>query len=312
MRMRAAIACVICAHAQAQNLVANPGFDQVGPMGMPKHWDLFIMPMDGAEGRLDTPALSEPYAAMLHNPEPYPKEPANNWSQVLLAPLEGKELLIAGNIRTQDATEASLWIQCFQKDPPRVLAAATTSTDTPVYGNTDWTPVEMKLKVPQGTRFLILRCVLQGRGTAWFDTLRVEERTAQEEGPAESTDTSPAGEDLEEPGIALEQSPSGEDTEAIRDALENLQALNEALRTQMQALETELADLRDELAKPPLPAPPSLVPRPGDSQSGDDRLQSISPRANASPPLEPPAPTHPLIPHRDDRERTGTWPSSPR
>lgn len=281
MRTRVLLVLIVCTNAYSENLILNPGFDEVNQRGMPEHWDLFVMPMDGAAGRLDGKALSEPFSAMLYNPEPYPSEPANNWSQTIIAEVEGLELVLRGSIMTEEATEAALWLQCFQKNPPRVLAAVTTSTLSPVYGNMDWTAVEARLRVPTGTRFLVLRCVLQGRGGAWFDALRLEDAAALEEGEVEDLDVlEPEPEDL------------GDEQAEMLLTLEELRGQNEALFTRIRALEIELSTMRGESSVPAPEGAVGPIPRPRESHP-----ESISPRASAAPRLQEPRHGHPLVPH---------------
>jgi hypothetical protein len=112
---------------------------------------------------------------MLHNPKAYEQEPFNNWSQNILLDVGGKELLVRGYIRTKDASEAAIWVQCGRRSPFAVLEAFTTSDKTPCFGTADWTPVEMRVVVPRSADFLTIRCMLKGRGTAWFDAISVTE-----------------------------------------------------------------------------------------------------------------------------------------
>ncbi len=162
------------------NLLANPGFEKLS-VDQPVRWNLFVQPQEGAFGRIDDTAHNGKYAVQLHIPTPYPRDPANNWSQNILGEFGGQRLRLSGYLKTADATEAALWLQCWRKRPWGVLYCATTSTDTPVYGDRDWEFVSLEFTVPEKTDFLILRCVLKGVGAAWFDDLQlavVEEDTS--------------------------------------------------------------------------------------------------------------------------------------
>lgn len=285
-----------CASAAADNLLANPGFDEVNERGLPRRWELFVMPMDGAFGRLDNVALDGSYSAMLYNPEAYAEEPANNWSQSIIADLGGKELLISGNIKCEDATEAAIWLQCWAKNRPRVLAAATTSTDSPVYGTRGWTHVEMKVTVPQRTDFIILRCVLKGRGTAWFDDLRVEDNSETDDSgdgektPAKTDAKTDAETDAKQKDEAKEH--LLESGKEMGKAIAALRETNEALLAQIKALQGRFDALRRELMLDlPRPDPPA-VPRPKKPLP-----ETISPRGGAKVLAEPVRPRHPLVPH---------------
>ncbi len=279
--------CACASTAEADNLLANPGFTEIDERGLPKRWELFVMPMEGAIGRLDTSTLGEPYAAMLHNPEAYPEEPANNWSQSVIADLAGKELLVAGDIRCEDATEAAIWLQCWAKNRLRVLAAATTSTDSPVYGTKGWTHVEMKITVPENTDFIILRCVLKGRGTAWFDDVRVEDSPiTAETGDGKATPETEAQQTAEDKEPILK---TGED---VGKALAALRETNEALVARIKALQDRLDALRPDPAPRASRLDPPTIPRPTRPRS-----ETISPRAGLKVPTRPTMPRHPIVPH---------------
>jgi hypothetical protein len=182
----------------APNLLANGGFEAVIGQA-PRGWDLFLMPQEGAYGRADAEqAFEGGYAAVVHVPEPQPQHPVNNWSQNIVAPVAGKTLHLSGYIRTEQATEAAIWLQCWSVQPTRVIHAATTFDDHPMYGTREWNHVEMTVQVPPGTSFVTCRCVLRGTGTAWFDDLRVVIHEAANEeppaAPAPATGATPAAE----------------------------------------------------------------------------------------------------------------------
>lgn len=176
-----AVAIWACTAGSEENLLANPGFEDI-IVDRPVRWDLFLFPQEGAVGRLNDVAHGGKYAVMLHIPMPYERDPVNNWSQNVFGDFGGKTVHAAGYIKVAEATEAALWVQCWRKRPWTLLLAATTSTESPVYGTQDWERVEMSLDVPKDTDFLTFRCVLKGTGAAWFDDL---ELTASEAKPAE-------------------------------------------------------------------------------------------------------------------------------
>lgn len=180
--------------SETDNLLVNPGFEELGG-DMPLRWDHFVLPQDGAYAKIDTDALSGEYAIMLHTPLPYEREPMNNWSQNIFADLGGKTLRLTGHIRTRDAREASLWVQCWEKRPRRLLKRVTTSTEAPMYGTRAWEEVDVEFTVPAGTDFITVRCVLLGTGTAWFDDLRLGDPGIDE--PAEEAAGEAAGADAE-------------------------------------------------------------------------------------------------------------------
>jgi len=288
-----------------ENLLANPAFELVNG-SMPAGWSVFIEPHPGAEARLDASAGADGFAAMVHNPEPYEKEPANNWSQNVAAPLAGSTVRLAGSIKTESATEAALWLQCWSK-PWRLLRFATTSTTMPVYGTRDWTPVSMDVEIPQGTEVVVVRCVLLGKGTAWFDDVSLEKPALLPAGIAAGGDRAPRARTRTENGSdaasregmdsgapansASRAGPHQEITDNLVEAnmvlattVQELRDANEALAAQVHALTEEVDALRGQVQ--------AIMPRPG-------------------PDLETPglAAAHvpPLVPHGRNPEEVDGW-----
>lgn len=197
---------LFAANASAENLVANPGFEDLAG-DKPSRWDQFVQPMPGADAKLSDTAHSGAYAVQLHIPTLYEKEPVNNWSQNIMGDFGGKTLRVSGFIRVEDAKEATIWLQLWRKKPWGVLGAASTSIEMPVYGTQDWQEVSMDVPVPDGADFVTLRCVLMGSGTAWFDDLSVAlaedvEPEEKAETPAKSPEASPVAPDSDADAVA--------------------------------------------------------------------------------------------------------------
>ncbi len=283
MRCFAVVLLALPLPAAAENLLANPGFERL-ERGMPTGWHVFVAPMDGADGAIDAEeVLGGRYSVRLHNPKPYDTEPANNWSQNILEDVGGQKLLVWGNIKTHEATEAAIWIQCFRKHPFGVLLFETTSTDSPVYGTTDWTRVELPVDVPRETDFVTVRCVLKGRGTAWFDSVAVEDAQLTGKNPGLRRPDS-----LGEPGYRTPRPPASpprpetmdtggardrlvEILEAAAEANRQLRETNKLLAEEIRALQEDLRGLRTDIVKAteskiekapeaPKPVPPPLAP----------------------------------------------------
>jgi hypothetical protein len=278
------IVVVAAPWASGENLLANPGFEQLRG-GMPAHWNLFVAPMEGAHGKLDaSPARDGAYCAMLHNPRPYEREPLNNWSQSVIEDLGGSTVTLSGDIRTRDATEAALWVQCWTQTPARVITFASTGAETPRYGTTPWTRVSTTVEVPEGTDFLMVRCVLKGHGTAWFDSVTLDAEPADATEGLAALEPGEAAESAGEPRTVSEaerrvpMTTTEELAEAQRKLARAQAALDEtqaglraasaemrdrvvALQAQVEALRAELRAVR-EVARPERPTPPTppLVP----------------------------------------------------
>lgn len=278
-------------HAAAQNLIQNPGFEEQGA-DAPLGWHLYVEPQAGSEGaRVDATAYEGRWSVMLHNATAYAVETANNWSQNLLQPLARKTLHVSGAIKSEDATYAAIWVQCFRKQPWTVLLQRSTIDTKPISGTRDWTPVEMDVAVPGETDFVVVRCVLKGTGTAWFDGIQMsvkEEPAAKDTPVAEKPVKLPEAPVMPvspvQPSVpgssSLGNNPSRDDIiatqSALREANEALRQSNQALADQLNTMRQQLQDLREEIrgveaaekAKnkealkktTPVPAPP-LVPR---------------------------------------------------
>jgi hypothetical protein len=224
-----------------ENLLANPSFEERTPDGRPRGWSSFVMPQPGAFADTDPLSLSGDTAVILHNPEPYEKEPANNWSQVVVADVRGWALEVSGYVRTEAAGEAALWIQCFQQRPARVVAAQTSASNTLMVGTRDWTRVSARVTAPPTTDFVVVRCVLKGRGSAWFDEISLEALAPE----------TPEFDVLEPPADVLPQPPTGPASEldakdildlsrALQQAVADLENTNLKIQTRVQQLEADL------------------------------------------------------------------------
>ena len=146
------------------NLLANPGFEKLS-VDQPVRWNLFVQPQEGAFGRIDDTAHSGKYAVQLHIPTPYPRDPANNWSQNILGEFGGQRLRLSGYLKTADATEAALWLQCWRKRPlggyyTALLPARTRPFTEIVIGNL------YRWNLPCLKRLISLSCVVCSKGSA--------------------------------------------------------------------------------------------------------------------------------------------------
>ena len=219
-----------------QNLLLNPAFESL-VVDMPQHWDLFVMPLDGAYGRIDSEAIAGKFSVMLHTPEPgYTTEPYNNWSQSIVGDFAGKTIHLSGFIQTEHAKSAALWLQCWRKQPIQVIEVYSTVHEYPVAGSQAWVEVSIEAEIPEGTDFLVVRCVLRGTGTAWFDALNLIE--------VEKTDSADVKTSEVELNTGIEQVEaqpvSEDDTNNTNPESQDLDILAPLLKQ----LESELSELR--------------------------------------------------------------------
>ena len=275
--------------ASPSNLVGNPRFEEVEGT-LPARWHAFVMPQDGAYARLDDrEAHVGEYSLVLHTPEEYDREPVNNWSQNIIADVGGKEVVVRGYIKTRDVTEAALWIQCFSAYPRRLVKFATTSDEMPLYGDNDWTPVEMRVEVPERVNLLVLRCVIKGRGSAWFDDLSV---TVAQEPPGVAEEEPMVSASDEGPMPPLPDAPLAPATQPRwNDAYESIDdPVVESYRMMVDTyweLWDENANLVEELF--------TLRRQMVEMREALAELEALAP---VTPQEEPASPTPPLVPRR--------------
>jgi hypothetical protein len=287
-----ALTLALIAAVSADNLLANPGFEEA-VNEQPASWDVYLLDPERSLARIDSAAYAGERSVLLQNALPYDNEPYNNWSQNVLQPLGGKRLRAEASIRTETAGAAALWVQCWRKKPLRVLHLADSSLEAPVAGTSDWQQVSVYFTAPPETDFVTVRCVLTGSGTAWFDGVSLEIQ------PGETADTiSPPSEARREtsartgrqemlmpqmPALPVSpvaplppelQSTDGFDAmsgnadallqgAALRAAVEAMQHSNSAMLEELEALRDELQRLKADLPKLNEPAPPPLVPHEG-------------------------------------------------
>ena len=196
--------------AQGEELLRNGGFDEYQSL-VPSAWSVYLHQHDVAtlaDARADANIVYAGEAsARLDNPVRYDEEPMNNWSQHVQGDVSGKRLLLRGAIKTAGDAAGSILVQCGLKRPYQVLQSYSTSTDSPVSGDRDWTPVEMTIDVPPGAEFVTVRCVMEGVGTVWFDSLsmmdereaRAMAETAEEDEPAQPEPQAATSEPTQQP-----------------------------------------------------------------------------------------------------------------
>ncbi len=259
-----AILAAAAAVAAPDNLLTNPSFEAMDG-DAPVAWKSFVEPQAGAEASVDAKVCCDgDQSVRLHNPGTYATDPANNWSQNLTQALAGKTLILGGVIKTEQAGGAALWLQCWQREPWRVLSVATTSDEHPVTGTKDWTPVALKTQVPKDTDYVVVRCVIKGGGTVWFDDLRLVDAGTETslddeiDSLREKTDRPKRAREADKVKREILR-----DSDELTKSVKELRDTNDSLLKEIATLRTEIKDLRGQvraLPKSTRQTVPPLVP----------------------------------------------------
>lgn len=281
------ILTVLSVAVGGEELLVNPSFENVDG-GKAVGWNLFVQPEPGAEGRVDdTRAFDGTFSVMLRNPDTYKSDPANNWSQNVLAPLKGKKLAVGGHIKTENAGGAAVWLQCWQRDPWRLVHVESTADLTPVTGTKDWTPVVMEVTVPEETDFIVLRCVLKGAGAAWFDGMTVRDAEAFQQLPAAPTPAGKAAPIANDGPLDSEASARAlAEIRSLSETVRALKASNAEMSKDLESLREELRTLRSQLMRSRGPVFPDLVGDPGEKATESMKHYTVP----EVPPVPPPTP----------------------
>ena len=83
----------------------------------------------------------------------------------------GRELALSAAIRTEDASFADVRIEGYDARGKPVDALSVTGGG--LQGTNAWKRSEARLLVPTNVSTLVVRCVLEGTGTAWFDKVEL-------------------------------------------------------------------------------------------------------------------------------------------
>jgi hypothetical protein len=249
------IAALAAALIGQVNLLTNPGFE-LRSGESPVGWDRFVLPQPGAVGRLDAEAHTGEASALLHTPLPYRTDPVNNWSQNVYREFSRKEYVARAHIRTVDVGQAALWVQCWQRGQRFPHAFYTTADASPMRGTRPWELVEVRFKVPVGTDFVTLRCVLLGTGSAWFDEVYLGEVVEEAVPEDEDAKASPMPTATPTPAV---KAPEGaeEQIAVLRAEIEKLKQSHYLLAGAVDELRRQLRDLQAAARKPEPPKPPA-------------------------------------------------------
>lgn len=151
----------------AQELLKNGDFEEVLE-NKPKHWNIFLQPNDGNYAKIDfTTAIKGSKSVVISHLKPYKIDPLNNWNQRIDVHEKLKKISFTGFIKTKEATKAYFLIQFWNKNG-KILQSAKSEE---IKDTNDWMCTTIDSDIPENTDFIMVRCVLEGVGTAWFDNL---------------------------------------------------------------------------------------------------------------------------------------------
>lgn len=164
---------IVGTDAFTDNLLQNAGFEE-GQNGRAVAWDVFIAPGNpGAAVTLDGEAADGQACIRLDVPTAYPREPFNNVSQTVSGSFAGKTFRLTAQARVSGDARAVLMLQYWQQNPPRLLRMRESES-----GSSTWSRLTVVESAPPQSDLVVVRCGLRGVGTAWFDTVSLEETGA--------------------------------------------------------------------------------------------------------------------------------------
>ncbi|MCX8064768.1 MAG: hypothetical protein N3G21_06300 [Candidatus Hydrogenedentes bacterium] len=231
--------------ADTQNLVTNGGFENVRE-NQPLHWNLYLEPNEGSYGGIDRNVFNDgSQSVFISHIRHYKVEPLNNWNQRISTSENLRKLLLSGYIKTKEATKAYFLLQFWNKNG-RIVNSVKTEEVT---GTNDWVNVTKECKVPEGTNFIMLRCVLEGVGTVWFDNVTLSSDS--------STSSEPASEDI---SVILEK------LDRIEKEINNVRGEYIYLRNRVEELEKRLYNRLEKMLLPEVDVSPKNFPQTPDKQ----------------------------------------------
>lgn len=222
----------------SENLIKNPGFEEENG-SVPLYWSLFVQPQEGSFGKIDKKIFySGKNSIFLNNTNAYPKEPINNWSQKLfLNTSQKKEVNFEGWIKTENVFKSYFLIQFWKQNPARIIDNKKTEI---LSGTNGWKKVTEKIKIPEETDFVVLRCVIEGKGSAWFDDVLLE--YSEEQSDEIKRNTEKIEKENENKNIE-------DGIKKIEQRLEVLLRENTQLKEKISSLEEENKKIKEELEK---------------------------------------------------------------
>ena len=180
----AAVAAAGCGQREFQydtNLIANGSFEEVGGDGLPKGWQL--VPFRGGEGQSEVAYAVDTVA----------QDGARSWSfradpgtqrfhllaQEVAVPGDATHVTLTGWMQLEDVemtkgqyAQCNFLLTFFDESHHRFQEMRVADKRTRLRsGSQLWTQEDQTFRLPKGTRFIQVACVLGMNGRAWFDNV---------------------------------------------------------------------------------------------------------------------------------------------
>jgi hypothetical protein len=163
------------------NLLKNGSFEKVGSDGLPEGWKLVLF--RGAEGESEVGYGIDTLAVDGERSWSFRADPGTRHWRMLQQEVEVSEetthVRIMGWIQTEDAemmkgqfAQCNFLLTFYDAAHARFQELRVADKRTPLrFGTNPWTEESFTYRVPKGTRFIAVSCVLGMNGRAWFDNV---------------------------------------------------------------------------------------------------------------------------------------------
>jgi predicted esterase len=179
VRAALALAILLAVPQESRNLLENGSFEDTEGDAA-RSWSAVVPPQHRAAVEFTVESKDAKDAkrcVRIKNTEPA-NGGVNSFTHRLsadaVADLRGKWVELSGFVKGREAVVADVWVQCFD-DVERELAKLHGKRYGGLFGTFEWTRLAARGEVPRKTKSVVVRCVLQGTGEAWFDGMKLAE-----------------------------------------------------------------------------------------------------------------------------------------
>jgi len=166
------------------NLLTNASFEKVGSDGIPTGWKL--VPFRGGEGQsevqygLDNAVKQEGAQSWFFRADPGTRRFYLLSQEIPVAEgtthvrLQGWLQTDAAELKQDQFAQSNFLLTFYDKDHNRFQEMRVADKRTPLrFGTNPWMEESFTFRVPQGTRFVTVSCVLGMNGQTWFDNVNL-------------------------------------------------------------------------------------------------------------------------------------------